>query len=780
MAENELPSMDEYSPPWLMSTDESNYEEQTFFTLSKNSTHIKKITELQGKSIDASIMGWLILRDRENPTMYTLWNPITRNSIPLPELELPEGIDEPDSFILTSPPETGSECVLLLFCKGSVFLCKPTIDGCCWVKQSIEYDGKIVRIVRGCSVNGVIYGYADLFYDNGEDVSLRTIFARLTVDIGLNSVVFEALSVPCPMSLIVYRMIGRFVNYLVEVGGELYAVSMIPRQLDLESLDGYDLFKVFVWKLELLEMKWILVESLGGDRALLLGRNCCSWCWAGGRVEGDCIYIGAGIIHQYRLRDSSYSFLASHDSINNSSDFAMWFMPRCPTRLMSLVKEVENITGKMEVTTVGNTKEIEELEGMNRDIQTSLLFRLPSEVMISAVADRLHWFDFMNLRATCKNMRSELPKTPWKANSPYPLFMFVKNNEGICELWDPCYQNNGFITKKLPFSPSIVSTIEFSKEDWLMLRSHEGRYLQYINLFTGESVEYPTESLIPGLANFVLSTSPNSPDCLTIGIGGMASVEISLLRAGNVGWEMFQIDMQGGIDFQSNYNSSQLYHNGAFHFLDENGKLGVLKILDNGLSWHVYKGPFQDEDSTHLGECYIAELDRQIVYVFIQDLGSKVQVYTFDVNQEIWTEIKCLGNYTLFVSSASSFSVPAYDSCMRNRIYVPKRIVSHQVVSTNSYESRIFPEGISYKADLFTAVKTIESSLLNGLDTKSVETLDVSTIGQPAFSLGFDFVFSFTELESNGQPCYWAHNQDDLLVELVLQILSGADTQSPP
>ncbi|XP_074304783.1 F-box/kelch-repeat protein At1g57790-like [Silene latifolia] len=266
-----------------------------------------------------------------------------------------------------------------------------------------------------------------------------------------------------------------------------------------------------------------------------------------------------------------------------------------------------------------------------------------------------------------------------KANSPFPLFMFLSNTQGICELWDPCYQNNGSITKKLPYSLSIVSTIEFCKDGWLMLRSHEGYYLQYMNLFTGEKGKYPTKSLSSGLSSFAFSTCPTSPDCQTIGINCPDSYYLIIcLLPGDDGWDKYELEFEDNdVDFYSNYKSSPKYHDGAFYFLGENGNLGVFKIM-NG-EWESHKGPLRKDDSLKLNECYIAELDGQLVYVFIQAFGSSIEVYSFDIKQEVWVELKSLGDYTLFVSAASSLSIPTKDSSMRNRIYLPKRIGNEMV-----------------------------------------------------------------------------------------------------
>ncbi|XP_074310814.1 uncharacterized protein LOC141646771 [Silene latifolia] len=709
MAEDEkynLPSIDE--SPWLLGTHEnknSKLEKQTFFTINNNTSYVKKIVELHGKSIVASVLGWLILRDRVNSTIYSLWNPITRNSIILPDLPDLPAETEPETYIFTSPPFT-DQCVLLLFCKGFVLFCNPMKDDCNWIKQRLEHEGEIVKISRAAVVNGDIYAYADLFDDNDDNDHgcFHTVFARLTMAVGSdvslnnsvnsvnfdgsdvssdaslnNSVNFEALSVECPSSRIVYKMFHRRPHFLVEACGNLYGVSIIPRQL--LNTDGYDILKVFVWRFDLSEMDWVQVESLG-DYAILLGDNCCTWCPARGRIEGNCVYmvnLASDTIHQYRLQDISYGFLSSHDNFQSFSDGPVWFMPYNPTRLPSLEKTIAERIQDTHV--IENSKHVEELETMNREIPKSLLLQLPLDV-ITLIADRLHWFDCMNLRATCKKFLSKIPKPKWKANSSLPLFMFLKSSDGICELWDPCYQNNGSVIKKLPYSTSVVSTIEFSKDGWLMLRSHEGCYLQYMNLFTGESGEYPTESLAPGHSSFVFSSSPTSPDCLTIGISGIghhAHVTISLLRAKEDQWFTVGFEIEGSVDFQSHYNSSPKYFDGSFHFLDENGNLGILKMENDGCSWEVYKGPPQEDEDTNRSECYVADLNGQPIYVFIEDVGCKIELYTFDKNEEVWVEVKSLGDFMLFVSSASSFSVAAKDSSMRNRIYLPKRIGNEMV-----------------------------------------------------------------------------------------------------
>ncbi|KAH9611429.1 hypothetical protein KSS87_009828, partial [Heliosperma pusillum] len=133
--------------------DECKPENQTF-CLMNNKSYTKTIVELHGKSILASNQGWLILQERVNPSKYSLWNPITRQCLLLPELlDPPEEEKQPCTCIFTSPPDGNTPCVVLLFFERLVFLCWPTTrkEDCKWVKQSLEHDGKSVQIAKAAA-----------------------------------------------------------------------------------------------------------------------------------------------------------------------------------------------------------------------------------------------------------------------------------------------------------------------------------------------------------------------------------------------------------------------------------------------------------------------------------------------------------------------------------------------------------------------------------------------------------------------------------------------------
>ncbi|XP_074310484.1 uncharacterized protein LOC141646512 [Silene latifolia] len=230
-----------------------------------------------------------------------------------------------------------------------------------------------------------------------------------------------------------------------------------------------------------------------------------------------------------------------------------------------------------------------------------------------------------------------------------------------------------------PHSPDLLSTIEFVKDGWLLLRI-EGHSLQCFNPFKGKSYKYPSNVRAVRLTSLAFSTCPTFPDCLTVGIWAYNySVHISYHRARNHQWEYCNIecDSQTGIRFSSNSNSSPKYHDGSFYFLDTNGNLGVLKMVDEEWIWKVHKGPVLEDISLY--SCQLAELGGQLISVFIKENGIRIQVFKFDTLGNHWVAIDDLGDYMLFLSPASSFSVSTKDNSMRNRIYLQKRIGNEMV-----------------------------------------------------------------------------------------------------
>ncbi|KAK9699330.1 hypothetical protein RND81_08G167800 [Saponaria officinalis] len=293
----------------------------------KIKSYVKKIAQFDGKFIIASLSGWFVLRERENLAAYSLWNPITLQSIHLPEL-LDAPHEHPQCVFTSAPHDNNTsnikmDCVFLMFFKGLVFFCKPTTrDGTSWVKHILQHNGTDMEIISAASVNGDIYAI---------DLTKGYNFVRIKIT---SDVSHPLLLEPSFLEVPYFRVFNVYkasVVRLVEVDGILYYVYILARQQD--DLSNFDIFMTFVWEMDLSRMGWIRVRSLG-DKSLLLSCGGSTWCWAGisrgGLIERDCIYLvqdGCQTVHLYRLRDNSYTYLLPRNNFRWVVNGPFWFMP---------------------------------------------------------------------------------------------------------------------------------------------------------------------------------------------------------------------------------------------------------------------------------------------------------------------------------------------------------------------------------------------------------------------------------------------------------------------
>ncbi|XP_074319050.1 uncharacterized protein LOC141655971 [Silene latifolia] len=707
-----LPSLAEV--PWLIATHgnkKSNKLEKQTFRTNTNSCW-KTIPELHRNIIVAAHQGWLILRDRKNYSIYSLWNPVTSQFLRLPELLFaPELEDDvvPSICLLTDSPDLDNNnnpettCKLVLFFhEGLAFSCTPTaIHRCSWVKQRLEHDSASkVEIETACVLEGVIYGYAACTWgDNSfERKFVRINFARDTSNsITLNPMIVDHLAVNINFQS------PRLDIYMVESCGVLYYIRLMLTADD--DMGNMDIIKAWVWRLDFLQMQWIKVTSLR-NRAFLLGSHSCTWCWAGTRsssssggfIEENCMYfsiIGSQQVYSYDLQDDSYTILLPHSSSRQMFYGPTWFMPGNHNRLFTEWEVNQMIS-----------EETEQIKNINQQVpewEGKQMFELPLDVLQS-VMKFVNLFDYMNLRATCKRLHAENPLEQWRANSRYPLFMVRMDNSGTYELFDP-FENVSHTVLTFKKSSEFLSYFEYCKDGWLLSRSEEDT-LQYVNPFKRETGMYPPCEM--DCATFGFSTCPNSSDCLIVGIAGWGKVRISCFDASYKEWEYFEMGFNSDEDipFYANHKTSPVYYKNAFYFLGTDGCLGELKFLEQ-VSWHVYKFPFPTE-GTKLNSSYLVELDGELVSVFIGKDGSWVKVFKFNFSDNCWMRVETLGQHVLFVSSVSSFSIKSEKSVMKNRIYLPLR-KDNEIVFYSLDTGKYHTSGSANSIDNFYGMK-VQSS----------------------------------------------------------------------
>ncbi|KAK9699644.1 hypothetical protein RND81_08G186800 [Saponaria officinalis] len=663
---------DMYTPPnaseapWLIATHENNrkIEKQTFCTMSPNiKSYVKKIVDLDGQYIVASISEWLVLQERKNRAIYSLWNPVTLKKIILPELvKAPKG--QPLCVFTSSPSDNNTsssnkDCVLLMFFTGLVFFCKPFTkdDDGKWLKQSLKYNDTKVYIYSVASIDGDVYL-----------VGSSNIFARVKItDDVSNPLIFEPsfFELPNMINLSVYDC---YFAKMVEIDGILHYVLLNTRQTDITG--NFDIFMVFIWKLDLSRMEWNRVKSLG-NRALLIDPHSSTWCWTSTStfIEGDCIYLvdhDYETLHLYRLRDNSYTNLLPHCNFRWMVGCPSWFLPN-HTRFWT--DEEEEKTDNVEKSTM-NVKEMK--KEIDMKMSRNALSELPEDIL-TTIANRLHWFDYMNFRKFCKIIDISIPPLKWRDDCSFRWLISFKTNIGVFELWDPFEKRHHTINT--PYSPDVQTTIDFCKDGWLL--SRVGRTsLHYWNPFTEETGEYPHFTDTGCNDSYAFSTCPNSLDCLTVGMFGYFGASVNCFQAASKQWDQkfFEYSSDKVNEYGGNHNSSGRYYHGAFYFIVLNGSLGVFKRIGEEMIWEVYDCPLDEEARSTLNLTYLVEFNGQLASIFFQQDGKKVQVFTFDIVENSWVEIYDLGEHVLFVSPASSFSRVENDCTKRNRIYLPFRM----------------------------------------------------------------------------------------------------------
>ncbi|VFQ84303.1 unnamed protein product [Cuscuta campestris] len=133
-------------------------------------------------------------------------------------------------------------------------------------------------------------------------------------------------------------------------------------------------------------------------------------------------------------------------------------------------------------------------------------------------------------------------------------------------------------------------------------------------------------------------------------------------------------DVESDRVFKAPAPTSPALFKDAFYYLDQEGRLGKLKIADwsvgDNLSWEVLDKPQCPDgliDSSYHN--YLVECGGELISVFVGRLGKWVSVYRLNGDEEAWETVADLGGYDLYLSPSSSLSV--LTKTRGNRIYGP-------------------------------------------------------------------------------------------------------------
>ncbi|KAL2896646.1 hypothetical protein RDABS01_038430 [Bienertia sinuspersici] len=656
--------------PWLVHAHGARTSKrkqcQTFTSMSplppNNKSYVKSFPVMRGKSIKGSCTGWLILLHRceTNCIIFTLFNPVTLQSIQLPEFQDELHIeDEMVQYLLISTPDL-DDCVFVVFDCEQVFFCRPSRgDYSTWVKQTLEVDGKSLDVFKTAVLDRIIYCLATV----GEQLSsVMWTIASIKVDDASNSVIVKRLQSGWPDCHMSY--FTRHLN-LVESCGAVYCVGRYIRDGD----SRYSIIKV--WRLDLEEQNWVEVNSLNG-RAFFIGEDsCCTWCWGSSDgVPGNSVYYiwdhfrDHEVVYCYKLHENSTMLLHVCPALINPCTSLVWHNPQHHRLLQNQrrkeVMKKEDLLNQAETSAVGSDE--------GSEMQESLLCELPLE-LVELITKKLQLFEYLNFRATCKLFQS----LEGRGQNSIPYFIFFKEEFRTIQVIDP-------------FQPSYSSSIilrpsqepffiNFIKNGWLLVTVDYPKHsLQFFNPFTRELGLYPPNVELESVGSIGFSTYPTSPDCLTVGFYGLEErIYIYYHQYGDENWNRCTFLNQGLLF--SHVTSAPVYYKGGFYILTTGGYLGRFILKDGKGSWETYDEPQTNQSNKYLmgTSSHLLECNGQLYSVFFGYYGKWVNVFRFNSSKKTWVPVHNIGNYCFFLSHSSSISADTYwETGIRNRIYLPR------------------------------------------------------------------------------------------------------------
>ncbi|CAJ2658561.1 unnamed protein product [Trifolium pratense] len=299
------------------------------------------------------------------------------------------------------------------------------------------------------------------------------------------------------------------------------------------------------------------------------------------------------------------------------------------------------------------------------------------EVIAKYIDDVL---DYLHFRATNKIFRLSAPPIQSRSSSSSsssmlsrfddlsmcPLFVFLEKDK----VFTFVHPKHGLEYKNIINFPegqhwNLDSEICYSKDGWLLLVAVNKSFQVFFNPFTKEVLPLPFgNKQIINIRCFGMSHSPTSSKCVTVELNKKSAdftrAYVHLLRED----DLYLIRYKDK-DF-SLYNISPAFHNGLFYFLSITGKLGVIEVTREQISWKILE-KLQAPCSSHFNN-FLVECDGNLLSVFERDFAKGVQVFKLNEDTMTWMEVKSLKNHMLFVGK-TSFSAVANIPGMENKIY---------------------------------------------------------------------------------------------------------------
>lgn len=274
--------------------DEKDFKYKAFYSAIDKESYKEEVEhKINPKRCWVSSQGWLLIYEYETSNCFLL-NPISRQQVQLPSLELEESTENCKFVLSSSPISSYCRVVFADFDGKRLLFCKlaPSNDSK-WV--SYDYSDQFDE------TDELADGLADVTFSNGQFYGLAHQSHILTIDTDPHPLItfikMERIYEPNPFQY------HHFYSSFLDSCGELYHVWRILTN------GSSKLASVCVYKADLIKRKWNKVSSIG-DRSFLMDAHRFSVSYSSKEMglKSDCIYfIGprSTCMGIYNIKDGS-------------------------------------------------------------------------------------------------------------------------------------------------------------------------------------------------------------------------------------------------------------------------------------------------------------------------------------------------------------------------------------------------------------------------------------------------------------------------------------------
>ncbi|XVF33402.1 hypothetical protein REPUB_Repub17cG0165600 [Reevesia pubescens] len=537
-------------------------------------------------------------------------------------------------------PPTTPECLVIFLIENLpiVCFCRPGHKKWTLWRYSKNHQVEVHNILGDAIIyNGKLYGITRV----GD-------FCQLVI--GPGELQFKLFTARLPLRSVLRK------EQLVESCGELF---IIRRK---------SIFDIEVYKMNFSQDIWENVFNLGSRSFVLIGDYSASFSATELNIMGNTIYFTKtdvdnesylfvsdekNSLFSFNLADKSLSVWRNHPDSGN-----LWISH---DEMLSALRFPDKSRCYKQI--VNKRENTQETTKCNENKSESIWFQLPADMQKLIVQHLPTVFDYMNLRAVCKNLRSLFLPIQWKPNQrgvpfKYPWLMFPQGEKGKYSFYDTI----GNLMHSISISELEECEVRFSNQGWI-LATKSPTSIFFFEPFTRTRIQLPDLMVNYWYDGICFSDTPTSSNWQIFGIAHYYRkvMEIIYLRSGDEHWTYHRITSE---ILPNPSFSNPVFDGQYFCYLGRNGSLVLFKFTETNLDWFVESLSLNCDSSRRFLVCY----ENKLISLFLDQMGRSIHVFKLDRSVPEWVEIENMEKIVLYLSQTTSLVLEAMVQKVRNTI----------------------------------------------------------------------------------------------------------------